>query len=153
MRVKESKAYKLSLALPLVLPLLVTPVVLGNFLLPAWLKMLVGFIWVSGMVGGVPYVVLVGLLFWWGRAKSDVQFKRALLLSPVLMLPIFFAFLVLFILIVHEPGDELHLQAGLKMLLVYFSFILAFGYVYVLLVLSTVFVLKRLGVVVASPAI
>ena len=42
---------------------------------------------------------------------------------------------------------------GLKGLLIYASFILGVGYSYVLLVLGTVFVLKRLGVVAPSRAI
>jgi hypothetical protein len=117
---KESQAHKLSLALPLVVPSLVAPLVLGNFSLPAWLSTLVSFIWVSGMVGGVPYLVLVALLFWWGRGKSEVQFRRAFA-SPVLMFPVFFAFL-------------------------------GFGCAYVLLVLRTGFVLKRMGLIPPSPA-
>jgi hypothetical protein len=150
---KESKAHKLSLALPLLVPALVTPLVLGNFRLPAWLGTLVAFIGAKGMVGGVPYVALVALLFWWGRGKSGAQFKRALLVSPLLMLPVFFAFLAIFILITQGFRDEANVVEALKMLFLDVSFILGFGYAYVLLVLSTVFVLKRLGVVAASPAV
>jgi hypothetical protein len=150
---KESRAHKLSLALPLVVPALVTPLALGNFRLPGWLGTLVPYIWVSGMVGGFPYVVLVALLFWWGRGKSDVQFKRALLLSPVLMLPVFFAFLVILSLITQGFRNEVDAEAVLTMLVLYFSFILGFGYAYVLLVFGAVFVFKRMGLITPSPAI
>jgi hypothetical protein len=150
---KESKAHKLSLALPLVLPALVTPLMFVDIRLPGWLETIAAFIFASGMVGGVPYVVLVALLFWWGRRKSEAQFKRSLLLSPILMRPVFFAFLVIFILITQGFRDEAEAVEVLKMLVLYVCFILGFGYSYVLLVLGIMFVLKRLGVVAPSPAI
>lgn len=150
-QMKESKAHKLSLALPLLVPLLVTPLVFVDIRLPKWLGTVVGFIFVSGIVGCAPYLVLVALLFWWGHGKSDAQFKRALLLSPVLMLPVFFAFVIIFSLLsgaFRDEGDPVEL---VKILLLYFSCILGFGYSYVLLVLVTVSVLKRLGVITPSP--
>ncbi|MGH9966755.1 MAG: hypothetical protein ACREBG_02815 [Pyrinomonadaceae bacterium] len=149
---KESKAHKFSLALPLVVPALVTPLVFVDVRLPGWLGTLVAFIFASGIIGGVPYVVLVALLFWWGRGKSDAQFKRALLLSPILMLPLFFVFIVLFqVITVGFLDGAPEVAEVLQDLLLYVSFILGFGYSYVLLVLGTVFVLKRLGVVAPSP--
>ena len=105
------------------------------------------------MVGGVPYLALVAILFWWGRGKSDVQFKRALLLSPVLMVPVFFVVLLIFSLFVQGFRDEADAVDVLKMLLLYAFFILGFGYAYVVLVLGAVFVLKRAGLITPSPAI
>src|SRR5688572_24172798 len=96
---KESNLHRLFLSLPLLVPLLVTPLMFLDIRLPDWVKTLVGFFFASGMVGGVPYLVLVALLFLWGRGKSSAQFKRALVLSPVLMLPVFFLILVIFSLI------------------------------------------------------
>jgi hypothetical protein len=149
----ESKAHKFSLALPLVVPALVTPLAFVDVRLPGWLETIAAFIFASGIAGGVPYVVLVVLLFSWGRGKSDAQFKRALFLSPVLMLPVFFAFLVTFVLITQGFRDEAEAAEVGKMLLLYVCFILGFGYAYVLLVWGTVFVLKRLGVIAPAPAI
>jgi hypothetical protein len=151
---KESKAQRLSLALPLLLPALVAPLVYGEFRLPDWLGTLVAFIFGSGMVGGLPYAVLAALLLWWGWNKSAAQFKRALLLSPILMIPVFLIFLVLFqVSIVGFSDGGAAGEVIPAMLLLYGSFILGFGYAYVLIVLGTVFVLKRLGVVAPSPAI
>jgi hypothetical protein len=69
------------------------------------------------------------------------------------MLPLFFMFIVIVGLIVGFHDDAAEVAVVLKELLLYVSFILGFGYSYVLLVLGTVFVLKRLGVVSPSPAI
>lgn len=149
---KESTAHKLSLVLPLLLPALVTPLVYGQFRLPDWLETLVAFIFASGMAGGVPYVVLVALLVWWGRGKSPAQFKRALLLSPILMIPVFLVISVLFqIIIVGSSDGAPGVGEVFPFALLYVTFILGFGYAYVLIMLGTVFVLKRLGVVAASP--
>ena len=149
---KESKAYKFSLALPLVVPVLTALLLSLNFRLPVWLTQLAMITIFSGFVGGIPYVVLVALLFWWGQAKSDTQFKQALVLSPILMLPLFLLFMLLLSLTLGPNNPFEGTEAG-KQLILYFSFILGFGYAYVLLVFSAVFVLKRLGVVVPSPAI
>ena len=149
---KESKFYAFSLALPLLVPTLLAPLMYFDLRLPKWFQTIVVFTVASGLVGGIPYLVLVALLFWWGCGKSDARFKRALLLSPVLMLPVFFAFLVIFSLITGSFRDQAEAIEELKLLFLYFSFILGFGYFYVLLVFSTVFVLKRLGVVDPSPA-
>ena len=152
MKMKESNLQRFSLSLPLLVPLLVTPLVFLDVRLPGWLRTVVGLVFASGMAGGAPYVVLVALIFWWGRGKSAAQFKRALVLSPILMLPVFVAFLVAFTLITGSFRDEGVGVEDLKMLLLYFLLILGFGYFYVLLVFGIVFVLKRLGVVTPSPA-
>jgi hypothetical protein len=149
---KESKAHKFSLALPLVVPALLALLLSVNFPLPQWLTQFAMITVYSGLVGGIPYVVLVALLFWWGHARSHTQFKRALVLSPILMLPLF----LLFQLVLSLPlggNDPFEVTEVIKPMIFYFSFILGFGYSYVLLVFSAVFVLKRLGLVVPSPAI
>jgi hypothetical protein len=149
---KESKAHKLSLALPLMVPVFLTLLLSLDLRLPEWLTRFAVLTIYSGLVGGIPYLVLVALLLWWGHAKSDTQFKRALALSPILMLPFFLLFLLLIGLIL-GGNDRFEVTEFVRTMILYFSFILGFGYSYVLLVLSTVFVLKRLGVVVPSPAI
>lgn len=40
----------------------------------------------SLIVGGVPYLLLVVPLLWWSRNKTEGEVRKALLLSPVLML-------------------------------------------------------------------
>ena len=150
---KESKVYAVALSLPLVVPALLAALLYFDLRPPNWSKTLIVFTILSGLVGGIPYLVLVGLLFWWGRGKSDAQFKRALLLSPILMLPVFLAFLVIFSLVSGSFRDEADAVEVLKGVVLYFSCIIGFGYAYVLLVFGTVFVLKRLGLVAPSPAI
>lgn len=148
---KESKVYALSLSLPLVVPVLFAALMYFDPPFPKWLQTFMVYNVASGLVGGIPYLVLVVLLFWWGRGKSSAQFKRALVLSPILMLPVFFLILVIFSLISGSFRGEGAGVEDLKMLLLYFSFIIGFGYFYVLLVFGIVFLLKRLGVVTSSP--
>ena len=148
---KESKVHALSLSLPLLVPALFAALMYLDPPFPKWLQAFMVYNVASGLVGGIPYLVLVVLLFWWGRGKSSAQFKRALVLSPVLMLPVFFLILVILSLITGSFRDEGAGVEALGMLLLYFLFILGFGYFYVVLVLGIVFVLKRLGVVTSSP--
>ena len=148
---KESRVYRFSLMLPLVVPALIAPLLFVDFRLPEWLGAIVLFTAYSGFIGGVPYLVLVALLFWWARERSEAQFRRALVFSPVLMLPLFLPFMlaISFFTVGTESGVS-ELVGGL---LFYVPFILGFGYVYVLLVFGTVFILKRMGVLAPSGAI
>lgn len=152
MEIKESKALKFSLALPLLVPALLALLLSLNFRLSEWLTLFAELTIYSGLLGGIPYVVLVALLFCWGHAKSDTQFKRALVISPILMLPLFLLFVLLLSLTLGR-NDTFEVTEVVKQMIFYFSFTLGFGYSYVLLVFSAVFVLKRLGVVVPSSAI
>src|SRR3990172_4606796 len=92
---KESRFYRLFLVLPLAVPVLIAPLLVLDFQLPEWLGWVVLVTVYSGIIGGLPYLVLVGLLFWWGRRKSDTQFRRALIFSPIFMLAVFAMLLVL----------------------------------------------------------
>ena len=152
---KESRFYRFSLFLPLVLPALIAPLLFLDFRLPEWIAWLILVVTFSGVIGGVPYLVLVGLLFWWARRKSDIQFRRALVLLPTMMIPVFAIFVVLGLLVEAwlRPDSALPAVEILRMLLTFMPFILGFGYSYVLLVFGTAKVLKRRGVLVPSHAI
>ncbi|MCM3869835.1 MAG: hypothetical protein ND895_03910 [Pyrinomonadaceae bacterium] len=152
---KESRLYRFSLVLPLVVPAVVAPLLFVDFPLPEWLVLAVLYTTYSGVIGGIPYLALVGLLFWWARGKSNTQFRRTLSLLPIFMLPMFAVFLVLSLLgeAWLRPESALPAAEILRMLLTFVPFILGFGYLYVLLVFATVFVLRRLGVLSPSHAI
>ena len=148
---KESRFYKFFLFLPLAVPAIAAPLLWIESQLPQWLAWLAVYTFFSGVIGGIPYIVLVGLLLWWARGKSETQFSRALLLLPFLMLPVFAAFLVLGSLIelwlrgsasALPPSDLLFMFLGLA------PFILGFGYCYVLFVFGMAFGLRRLGLLV-----
>ena len=59
--------YRLSLAVPLILPLIVWPLLF------------------SLQYGGVPYLLFVGGLLYWMRGKSEEQVERAASFAPLLM--------------------------------------------------------------------
>src|SRR5688572_19525720 len=85
---KESRFYRFSLLLPLAVPAVIAPLLFVDFHLPEWLVWAALYTTYSGLIGVVPYLALVGLLFWWARGKSDTQFRRALILLPIFMLPV-----------------------------------------------------------------
>ena len=151
---KESRFYRFSLVLPLAVPALIAPLLFVGAHLPEWLVWAALYTMYSGIIGGVPYLALVGLLFWWARGKSDTQFRGALILLPIFMLPVFAVLLVLGLLgeAWLRPESAISVSDVPVMLLSVVPFILGFGYFYVLLVFGTVLVLKRMGVLAPSYA-
>ena len=152
---KESKFYKFSLVLPLAVPALMTPLLFVTVQLPKWLVILVVYTTFSGIIGGIPYLILVGLLFWWARGKSDPQFKRALIFLPIFMVPLVVLLFGLCLLVEAwlKPENALPVSGALLILGILVPFILGFGYFYLLLVFGTARVLTRQGVLVPSHAI
>jgi len=152
---KESRFYRFSLLLPLAVPAVIAPLLFVGFHLPEWLQWAVLYTTYSGLIGGIPYLALVGLLFWWARSKSDTQFKRALILLPIFMVPVLDVLLGLGLLgeAWLRPESALPVSDALVMLLGLVPFILGFGYFYVLLVFGMARVLKRRGVLVSAGAI
>jgi hypothetical protein len=153
---KESRFYRFSLVLPLVVPVLPVPLLFVDAArLPEWLVWVAVYTMFSGIIGGVPYLVLVALLFWWARGKSDTNFRRALILLPIFMLPVVAVLIGLALLgeAWLRPENALTASDALVMLLGLVPFIVGFGYFYVLLVFGTARVLKRRGVLVPSRAI
>lgn len=143
---KEFRAYKFSLLLPLIFPAMIAPLMFVNLQFPEWLGAVLLFTAYSGVIGGVPYLVLVTLLLRWARGKSESQFRRALVVSPILMLPLFWMFIAIVGLL--RFGTELGMPEIVEGLLFYVPFILGFGYGYVVLVFGVVFILKRIGMII-----
>ena len=152
---KESRFYRFSLLLPLAIPAVIAPLLFVESHLPEWLEWAALYTTYSGLIGGLPYLALVGLLFWWARGKTDTQFRRALILLPVFMLPVVAVLLGLGLLgeAWLRPESALPVSDALVMLLGLVPFILGFGYFYVLLVFGTARALKRWGVLASSRAI
>jgi len=99
----------------------------------------------SGLVGGIPYLILAGLLLWWMCGKTEKQIRRVLILSPILLLPITLIFITTVSLL--RFGAEETLAEFSEVLIFYVPFILGFGYGYVALVFGAVLVLRRMGVI------
>jgi hypothetical protein len=143
------RAYKLSLALPLVVPALLAPLSLVDNQLPKWLRMMLGFTVYSGLIGGLPYLVVIALLLFWARGKGEAQIRRGLVLSPLLMLPVCLVFIVVIGLV--RSGRDLTASEFYDAVALFAPFILGFGYTYVVLVLGVVWLLRRRGVLISSP--
>ena len=141
---RERRFYNLALLLPLVVSAACLGFLSVGFRLPQWLLEVIGLTAYSGLVAGIPYVVLIVLLLVWGRGRTDKQFRWALILSPILMLPIFALFIVVFVLIVDRQSLGRETLPGL---LFYVPFILGYGYAYVALALTGLFIFRRLGVI------
>lgn len=123
------RAYKLSLLLPIIVPILFAPALffirsLGES--GATVLMTIIF---SLVYGGIPYLILVGILLFWMRGKDETQIRRALLLSPLLMLVIFQVFAGLWIAFFSEGTGKINQFVGSLVLLS--PFVLLFGYIYV----------------------
>ena len=111
---------------------------------PEWLGALVLYTAYSGFIGFIPYGIVCLLLLRWALDKSVRQFKCALLLSPVLMLPLF----LIFILIISFFRFGIESTSDYREVLLFYSpFVLGFGYGYVGLVLGAVFLFRRVGVI------
>jgi hypothetical protein len=144
---KEFRAFKASLLLPLIVPVLFAPLMFVDFRYPEGLGAIILFTAYSGVIGCMPYLVLVALLLRWAHGKNETQFRRALMLSPLLMLPLLWIFILIISLL---RGTESGVSELVDGLLFYAPFVLGFGYGYVVLVFGLVTVLKRVGVI--SPA-
>jgi uncharacterized membrane protein len=146
---KVIKVYKWSLALPLIVPILSAIPLLfvsSNDAEPlGLLSGVIAAIILSGLVGGIPYLILVGLLLWWMRYKNEKQIRRVLILSPILLLPLSLIFITTISLL--RFGAEETLTDFSEVLTFYVPFILGFGYGYVALVFGAVFMLRRTGVI------
>lgn len=129
----ERRLYKYSLVLPILLPaicLLITPHNLDTLYGPL-ATVLMAFIF-SGLIGGIPYVILAIALLVWMRDQDLQQIRRALLLSPLFLIPIVvFAGLIYLAVVgnVSAPDPLVYVYS----ILVFGGYILAFGYFYVLI--------------------
>ncbi len=130
-----TKAYKLSLILPLVIPLLLSPLFFIKINLPEWLGTIIFFTIYSGIIGGVPYLLLILFLLWWMRYKDESSIRRILLLSPIIMIPIFLIFVEVISLL--RFGIKKSVSEFSEVFLFYTPFVLIFGYAYVVFVISS----------------
>jgi hypothetical protein len=110
---------------------------------------LLGIVMWSGLVGGLPYLLVAGGILWWSRHRSVAQLRRAIWLAPLLMVPVLLLPLVVYS-VVARGGASADRFAGSILFLG--AMVLLFGYGYVALVEAGALVGRRLGVVAPTPA-
>ncbi len=103
----------------------------------------------SGLIGGLPYVLVAGGIVWWSRRRSARELRRAIWLAPLLMVPVLLFPLVVYSLVA-RGGASADRFAGSMLFLG--AMVLLFGYGYVALVELGALVGRRLGVVAPPPA-
>lgn len=144
---KSINIYKWSLFLPLIVPLLFALPLLfvsQNAVEPfGWFSGVMAIFIYSGMIGGIPYAILAGFLLFWMRGKTEKQIRCALFLAPILLIPMFFAFITL--LSVLRLGIVENLGNMIPEFIFYIPFLLGFGYGYVALVFGAIYLLKRMN--------
>lgn len=129
----SKRLFQYSLVLPLIPPLLVLPLwfvreSINENSAGAFVLIVIAY---SGIVGGIPYLILAAALLIWMRNKDLVLIRRVLLISPVLMLPIFSVCLGIYTMFFERHPSLNEYSFGL----IFFSvFIVLFGYTYVGLV-------------------
>lgn len=98
----------------------------------------------SGLVGGLPYVLVAVGILWWSRGRSARELRRAIWLAPVLMVPVMLLPVVVYS-VVSRGGASADRFAGSILFLG--GMVLLFGYVYVALVELGALVGRRMGVI------
>jgi len=133
----KKRIYQMSLATPLLVPVAFLPLFpyLRSMNDVAGTAVLV--ILYSGLVGGLPYLLLAVSLLIWMRHKTELQIRKGLLLSPLMMLiPLGVCYAIY--QFGYEPAETFADTA--KMFLTFFVifgvFTLAFGYFYVVMTLG-----------------
>jgi hypothetical protein len=150
LKINARTFYKLSLLLPVFCSAVGYPFLFVGTSLPRWLRQALGLAALSGVVAAIPYMVLVVLLLLWARSRTEKQFLYALLVSPILMLPLFSLYLLAIALILDR--QSLGWQT-FDDLVFYVPWVVGIGYGYVLLALICRFIFRRLGVISSSNAI
>jgi hypothetical protein len=144
---RELKFYKLSLLLPLILSAACVPFLFLNVRLPEWIGNAIGITAWSGLVAGIPYVIFALALLLWARGRTERQFRHALILSPILLLPVFSVYIFIIALFIDRQSIGWQTLIGL-----YFYVPWILGYGYVALVLSITFFFRRLRLISPSTA-
>jgi len=135
------RAYKLSLLLPIIVPILFVPTLLFIRSLGESGAIVLMTILTSLIYGGIPYLILAGILLFWMHGKDETQIRRILLLSPLLMLVIFQVFAGLWIAFFSEATPKINQFIGSLVLLS--PFVLLFGYIYVGIVFGIIELWKK----------
>jgi hypothetical protein len=133
--------YKLSLLLPIIVPVLFAPTLLFFKSLSESTATVLMIIITSLVYGGVPYLILVGLLLRWMRDKNEAQIRRALILSPLFMIVIFQLVAGVYIALFSEARPRINQFIGSLIILT--PFILLFGYAYVGIAFGLIRVWKK----------
>ena len=128
--------YQFSLLLPLAIPILFAPALyLAVPSVGETLGLVVLIIVFSGIIGGLPYVILAAGLAFWMRNKNEKQIRGVLALSPLFMIALLAIALSILRFVPSDSWDVLHSISGFfGMLGVLSFFTVVFGYVYVLIV-------------------
>ncbi len=92
-----NRIYRFSIWLPLIVP--VALIAIMNVLIKgAGMPKLPGFIDValerlafSGLIGGLPYILLAAWASWWIRGRAEADIRRVMFLAPLLMVVVFAA--------------------------------------------------------------
>ena len=136
-----TRAYKLSLLLPILVPALCAPALFFIRSLTEGAATVLMVIVTSMLYGCIPYLILAGLLLRWMRDKDEAQIRRALKLSPLFMLVIFQLFAGVWISLFSEARPRINQFIG--SLIVLTPFVLLFGYAYVGVAFGLIRVWKR----------
>jgi len=144
--------YRWSLALPICLPLAVilalAPLTLVQDSVPFPLTaVLVVFVW-SLIMGGVPYLILAGGLWFWMRGKSERGLRRITYLAPLVMIGVYALCLVALSLALGLGPEPWESTLGFMALSA--VSILGLGYLYVFFIDGLRWFLKRKGIVVEA---
>jgi hypothetical protein len=135
----SSMAYKSSLSLPLLFPLLIAPLLSADYgsIVSGVATLIVG----AGIFGGIPYAVLAVLLLALLRDSDERRIRHTLAAAPLLMLPVLWIYLAAVDVIAGWPAPRWNYArdwAGPFALCV-----VVIGYAYVATVFAGIAVLKR----------
>lgn len=123
------RAYKLSLLLPIIVPVLFAPLLFFIRSIGERGATALMIIVYSMVYGGIPYLILVGILLFRMRGKDEPEIRQSLLSSPLLMLVVFQICAGLWIAFFSEAKPKI--GQFMSSLIIMSPFILLFGYVYV----------------------
>jgi hypothetical protein len=143
----QERLYRLSVGLPLVVPVLLAPVTyLGLEAGGPWGDLVSGaagfFIWASA-IAAIPYCMLAAPLLWRFRGSPASAYRRFSFVAPL----VFAAFLWLWFSAFLLPQGDLAFHQQLLLAGAYAAFALPVGYAYVLLAHVLLALLRRLGTV------
>ena len=86
----------------------------------------------------IPYAIFIFFIFSWIKSRSDREIKKAMWLTPLYFIP-----LMMLIPLLITSSDNIF--EFLKMIAVFLSLTLAYGYSYVLLTYGGWLIIKKLG--------
>ena len=116
--------YRWALLLPLALPALAWPLLLVRSM-PPLLVAVVWYLFLSVLIGGIPYVLFATAFLLWARRAPDHRVRMGILLSPLAYAAVLFICLTLFLLVDGTFANSSDSLGGMVM------FALLFGYGYV----------------------